>query len=72
MPRPKLDKTRLAVDVPPAVKDRLEALREKTEADSITEVVRKALAVYELLVNEGGRTPTLILSNGESVKVPLF
>lgn len=53
MSRPKLEKTRLAVDVPPTVKERIEEIRVMTEADSMAEVVRRALAVYESLIAEG-------------------
>lgn len=72
MAQAKAQKTRLAVDVPPAVKERLERLRVQTEADSMSEVVRRALAVYELLVNEGGRYPSLMFADGESCKVALY
>ena len=41
------------------MRDRLERLRNETDADSLTEVIRRALAVYELLwqySNAGAQT----------------
>jgi hypothetical protein len=42
-------KVRLTIDLPARSRERLERLREETEADSLTEVIRRALAVYEQL-----------------------
>ena len=44
------DRIRLHMAVTARVKERLDALLQRTEAESITEVVRRALAVYENLV----------------------
>ena len=65
-------KQRLAVDVAPAVKVRLEALKTKTECDSMSEVVRRALAVYELLVRDNGRLLTTVDDAGTVVKYTLY
>ena len=35
--------------MPPSVKDQLENLRDETNAESLSEVIRKALAVYDLV-----------------------
>ncbi len=53
MPRPLVPggRTRLNLAISPEVKARLENLQERTEADSMTEVIRRALAVYERLVD---------------------
>ena len=45
-------KIRLNLETTEAVRARLEALRTRTGADSLAEVVRKALAVYEFLWDE--------------------
>ncbi len=42
-------KTRLNLEVSKSVRERMERLKDETEADSLTEVIRRALAVYELL-----------------------
>jgi hypothetical protein len=53
MPRiPRGAKTRLNLEMSDQVRKRLEELRDKTDADSLAEVVRKALAVYEFLWTE--------------------
>lgn len=43
----KTPKVRVNLDLPPGSKARLERLRDTTEADSMSEVVRRALALYE-------------------------
>ena len=60
---------RLTLDVPDPVRERLERLKTKSEASSVTEVVRRALAVYELLLEadvSGGSV--LIAASDGSVK----
>lgn len=48
-----------------SVKERLEQLRDNTDADSMSEVVRKALAVYELVTHEVLRGSTLIIKSSD-------
>ncbi|MFO1078014.1 MAG: hypothetical protein U1E73_09870 [Planctomycetota bacterium] len=45
------ERIRIHLAVTPRVKDRLDDLLRKTEAESITEVVRRALSIYDDLVN---------------------
>lgn len=48
MPRqPSPKKSRLNLEMSQSVRRRLESLRVRTEADSLAEVVRRALAVYD-------------------------
>ena len=54
-------KTRLNLEITLAVRDRLERLREDTEADSLTEVIRRALAVYEMLWQNNAQGSQTIL-----------
>ena len=61
MPRPRSSqpRIRLNLEVSQSVRERLENLKNETEADSLTEVIRRALAVYELLWDQrksGGKT----------------
>jgi len=42
--------SRLNLELPERVRTRMDALRAMSEADSITEVVRRAVAVYFVLV----------------------
>lgn len=43
---------RMTLNVPNSVRERLDRLKDKAEATSITEVIRRALATYELLLDE--------------------
>ncbi len=45
-------KVRLNLDLPQAARDALVELRDKTHADSLSEVVRRALGLYDALVTE--------------------
>lgn len=50
-------KTRLNLQIPKVVKDQLSELEEKSGATSLTEVIRRSLSFYDVLidhVNEGG------------------
>ena len=42
----------------------MEALRERTDADSITEVIRRALAVYETLLEQQDQGNEIIVRTG--------
>ena len=48
----KQKKTRLNLEMPQEVYDRIEGLRDRTKADSMSEVVRRALALYDLMTEE--------------------
>lgn len=53
MSRPKRElseRARLHLEVPMRVREQLERLRDTSGADSITEVVRRSLAVYEAML----------------------
>lgn len=66
-------KARLNLEMSEAVRTRLENLRERTDADSLAEVVRRALAVYELLwsEHEGNGTFFIKRADGETKEVLL-
>jgi hypothetical protein len=51
VPRPpkNVPTTRLSLEVAETVRKRLEQLQLRSEADSMVEVIRRALAVYEVL-----------------------
>ncbi len=46
---------RLSLELTDQARERLERLVELADADSMTEVVRKALAVYEVVLEHGKR-----------------
>ncbi len=53
MPRTsKGPKARLNLEMSEQVRAKLEGLRERTDADSLAEVVRRALAIYDMLWSE--------------------
>ena len=54
MARPKksVPTTRLTLDLAEPVRKQLELLRDRTQADSLVEVVRRALAVYAFVWDE--------------------
>ncbi len=74
MPRqaPKTEKVRLNLEVHPAVRDRLERLRDVSGADTLTEVVRRALAVYEVLLEREARAEIILRSPNGEAKVVLL
>jgi len=44
-------KARLNLELPIQVRERLEEIRVLSEAESVTEVIRRALSIYDLLLN---------------------
>lgn len=63
----KKDRVRLSLDVTPRVREQLGDLETRTEAGSITEVIRRALALYDLVIEHQGEGGKLIFrhSDGE-------
>lgn len=53
MPRPpsREARVRLNLDLPVSVRERMDRVREMSEADTISEVIRRSLAVYEALLD---------------------
>ena len=66
--------TRVQLELPPQAMERLQRLREKTEAASYAEVIRNALRVFEALVDEhtAGAEFSLKRPNGETVAYKIF
>lgn len=70
----KKESVRLNLEMSLQVRERLENLREQTDADSLTEVVRRALAVYEYLydgIQDGGKI-ILRRENGKESEIALL
>jgi hypothetical protein len=53
--------SRLTLDLPEPVRAKLDALRDHTHADSLVEVVRRALAVYDFLWAEKAEGGKLVI-----------
>jgi hypothetical protein len=68
MPRPssKAEKIRLNLELSAPVRKRLEELRARTGAQSVTEVIRRSLALYDtiLAVSADGKT-RLVLKDAD-------
>jgi len=66
--------TRVQLELPPQAMERLQRLREKTEAASYAEVIRNAIRVFEALVDEhsAGAELSLKRPNGEVVGYKIF
>ncbi|MGF6603301.1 hypothetical protein P3T23_008055 [Paraburkholderia sp. GAS448] len=60
-PPRKRPKTRLNLDMHPEVKEQLEKLRDRIHADSMGEVIRRALAVYDYLHCEQSNGATMVI-----------
>lgn len=69
MPRPKQDqeKRKLTLELSLQVRERLSSLQQRSEADSLTEVIRRSLAVYDLLLTarENGEEIIIRSQGGE-------
>jgi hypothetical protein len=66
--------TRVQLEMPPQAMERLQRLKEKTEAASYAEVIRNALRVFEALVqeHEAGAEFSLKRPTGETVAYRIF
>lgn len=73
MPRrkPVEQKSRLNLDLPQKTRERLEQLRVETHADSMTEVVRRALEVYETIL-KASKTNSLLLRSQDGTERQIF
>ena len=66
--------TRVQLELPPQAMERLQRLKEKTEAASYAEVIRNALRLLEALVDEHekGAEFTLRRPDGETIAYKIF
>jgi len=60
--------SRLNLEIQASIRERMEKLMEETEAYSLTEVIRRALAVYDVLWEEKRKGGTTIIRNGTGEK----
>ena len=66
--------TRVQLEMPPQAMERLQKLKDRTEAASYAEVIRNALRLFEALVqeHEAGAEFSLKRANGETVAYKVF
>jgi len=66
--------TRVQLEMPPQAMDRLQRLKDRTEAASYAEVIRNALRLFEALVeeHEKGAEFSLKRADGETIAYKIF
>lgn len=64
------DTTRVQLELPPQAMERLQQLKEKTEAASYAEVIRNALRLYEALIQEAERGAEFQVKEPDGTAVP--
>jgi Arc/MetJ-type ribon-helix-helix transcriptional regulator len=66
--------TRVQLEMPPQAMERLQKLKERTEAASYAEVIRNALRLFEALVDEHAKGAEFSLKrqDGETVAYKIF
>jgi hypothetical protein len=64
--------SRLTLELPQTLRDRLEGLRDEVMADSLTEVVRRALALYGHCVDARKAGSQVIIRGDEGDTVIVF
>jgi Arc/MetJ-type ribon-helix-helix transcriptional regulator len=66
--------TRVQLEMPPQAMERLQRLKEKTEAASYAEVIRNALRLFEALVDEHEKGSEFALkrASGETMAYKIF
>ena len=63
---------RLSLDLTPQVKARIEKLRDSTEAETITEVIRRSLATYELLCDAQAAGKSIVVRDPDGTDQTLL
>jgi hypothetical protein len=64
-------KFRLNLALPPKIKERLESLQERSESSSVTEVIRRALALFDLVTEHGNNGGEVILKHEDGTEEKL-
>lgn len=74
MPRPKSPhvKIRLNLEVTADIRDRINRLQEEMEAESMSEVIRRSLAVYEKLLSMAGKAGCIVVRQRDGTEVLLL
>ena len=60
-----MKKTRLSLDVNPDLKRRIELVQRKSNASTLIEVFRKAMALYELVLDQQAAKGKVVLENAD-------
>lgn len=62
------DRIRLNLELHPEVKDQLDLLQKTTKASSLTEVIRRALALYHFVVDRNREGEILFVEKADGSK----
>ncbi|MFO1237894.1 MAG: ribbon-helix-helix protein, CopG family [Alphaproteobacteria bacterium] len=62
--------TRVQLEMPPQAMERLQRLKDRTEAASYAEVIRNALRVYEALVGEAEQGHEFAIKSPDGIIAP--
>ena len=62
------DKIRLNLDLTPKAKSVLDGLQERTEASTLVEVVRRAIALYDLATTFKEQGGTILLKDADGIR----
>lgn len=68
--RDERETTRVQLEMPPQAMERLQQLKDKTEAASYAEVIRNALRLYEALIGEAERGAEFQVKGPDGQAVP--
>ena len=63
---------RLNLEIKPQVRKRLDRLRDNTDAETITEVFRRALAVYETLIELSSGASKIVIRQSDGSEIDLI
>ena len=62
--------TRVQLEMPPQAMERLQRLKERTEAASYAEVIRNALRLYEAMVGEAEKGHEFAIKSPDGIIAP--
>lgn len=68
------DKVRINLELPGKLKERIDHVKELSEAESVSEVLRWSLAVYEYLWMEKNKSSEIVIrkKNGKEIELELL
>ncbi len=65
------ERVRLNLEFPPQIYEQMQAVQERSNAASLTEVLRRALALYDLITEHVGEGGDIVLVDRDGTKEKL-
>lgn len=62
------ERVRLNIAIPPFVKDQLDSIVDRSGASSVTEVIRRSVALYDLVLEHISEDGTLVFRNSDGTE----